>query len=65
MNTSYRIEVDLLGDVVITQRTVMSLEEYLQQAGEVHSFALRMRGYPMTSAAPALLEGGADEEAGS
>src|SRR3972149_5206653 len=26
MNTSYRIEVDLLGDVVITQRTVMSLE---------------------------------------
>jgi hypothetical protein len=54
MRTTYRIHVNLDGDVEVTQTAVMSLEEYLRQAGEVHAFALRMRGYPITSAVPLL-----------
>ncbi len=52
MRTEYTIEADLEQNIVITQRTVLTLEEFLVQARDVHAFALRMRGYPQTSAVP-------------
>jgi hypothetical protein len=54
MNTAYKIEVNLAGDVQITQITTLSLTEYLQQAGQVHQFAVQMRGQPARADRPQL-----------